>query len=208
MNCIFGNQKGGVGKSTLTVSAANYLSVDKEWPTTVIDMDYQQSISQKFDKAKVLENGEPYEVLPSNLETFPMLQTNVLSKNKHHAVLIDLPGKLDDDGLIAVFESADMMICPFSYDEFTYESTVLFTVVFKRINPRARIFFIPNRIKANVKFEIMNEVNEQLSKFGTITNTIPDRIDFQRISTFQTPASLATLVAPVFETIFESLWKT
>lgn len=208
MNFIFGNQKGGVGKSTLTVSAANYLRNVRDWPTTVIDMDYQQSISQKFDKAKVLENEEPYEVLSSNLETFPLLQTNVLSKNRHHAVLIDLPGKLDDDGLIAVFASAEIMICPFSYDEFTYESTILFTVVFRRINPGAKIFFVPNRIKANVKFEIMNEVNEQLSKFGIVTMTVPDRIDFQRISTFHTPATLSALVTPVFESIFECLWKT
>jgi chromosome partitioning protein len=207
MNYLFGNQKGGVGKSTLTVLSANYLTIAKDRDATIIDMDYQQSIAQKYDKAKILENAEPYEVLPSTLDTYPVLH-NVLSKNKKHAVLIDLPGKLDDDGLIPVFQSADVMICPFSYDEFTYESTVLFTVVFKRINPKAPIFFIPNRIKANVKFEIMTEVNEQLAKFGQITPPIPDRIDFQRINTFQTPLTLYPLIAPVFELIFESLWKT
>jgi len=207
MNYLFGNQKGGVGKSTLTVLSANYLTLAKDREATIIDMDYQQSIAQKYDKAKILENAEPYEVLPSTLDTYPILH-NVLSKNKSHAVLIDLPGKLDDDGLIPVFQSADVMICPFSYDEFTYESTVLFTVVFKRINPKARIFFIPNRIKANVKFEIMAEVNEQLAKFGQITAPIPDRIDFQRINTFMTPLTLYPLIAPVFELVFESLWKT
>lgn len=207
MNYLFGNQKGGVGKSTLTVLSANYLTIAKDREATIIDMDYQQSIAQKYDKAKILENAEPYEVLPSTLDTYPVLH-NVLSKNKKHAVLIDLPGKLDDDGLIPVFQSADVMICPFSYDEFTYESTVLFTVVFKRINPKAPIYFIPNRIKANVKFEIMTEVNEQLAKFGQITLPIPDRIDFQRINTFQTPLSLYPLIAPVFELIFETLWKT
>lgn len=208
MNFIFGNQKGGVGKSTLAVSAANYLANDRNWPTTIIDMDYQQSISQKFDKAKVLENQEPYQVLASNLESFPLLQERVLSKTQQDAVLIDLPGKLDDDGLIAVFESAGVMVCPFSYDEFTYESTILFTVVFRRINPEAKIFFVPNRIKANVKFEIMSEVNEQLLKFGAVTSNVPDRIDFQRISTFQTPPTLTSIVKPVFESIFECLWKT
>jgi cellulose biosynthesis protein BcsQ len=52
MICLFGNQKGGVGKSTLTVLSGNYLSLAKDWPVTIIDMDYQQSISQKFEKAK------------------------------------------------------------------------------------------------------------------------------------------------------------
>jgi chromosome partitioning protein len=123
-------------------------------------------------------------------------------------VLIDLPGKLDDDGLIAVFKSADLVICPFAYDEFTFESTVLFTVVLKKVNPKVDVVFIPNRIKANVKFEIMSEVNEQLSKFGQITSAIPDRIDFQRITTYQTPLSLYPVITPVFEDIFAGrLWK-
>ncbi|QHS55887.1 ParA family protein [Mucilaginibacter sp. 14171R-50] len=207
MICLFGNQKGGVGKSTLTVLSGNYLSLAKDWPVTIIDMDYQQSISQKFEKAKVLENEEPYDVLPANLESFPPL-IPVLTKNKKDAILIDLPGKLDDDGLIPVFKSADLVVCPFAYDEFTFESTVLFTVVLKKVNPNVEVVFVPNRIKANVKFEIMSEVNEQLSKFGKITMTIPDRIDFQRITTFQTPLSLYGIITPVFEEIFaDRLWK-
>ncbi|WEA00744.1 ParA family protein [Mucilaginibacter sp. SJ] len=207
MICLFGNQKGGVGKSTLTVLSGNYLSLAKDWPVTIIDMDYQQSISQKFEKAKVLENEEPYDVMAATLETFPLL-SNVLTKSKKDAILIDLPGKLDDDGLIPVFKCADLVICPFSYDEFTFESTVLFAVVLKKVNPKVEVVFIPNRIKANVKFEIMSEVNEQLSKFGKITAAIPDRIDFQRITTFQTPLSLYGVITPVFEEIFaDRLWK-
>jgi chromosome partitioning protein len=206
MICLFGNQKGGVGKSTLTVLSGNYLSLAKRWPVIIIDMDYQQSISQKYEKAKILENEEPYEVLPANLETFPLLHN--LVNDKKDAVLIDLPGKLDDDGLIPVFQSADLLICPFSYDEFTFESTVLFTVVLKKVNPKVDVIFVPNRIKANVKFEIMHEVNEQLSRLGKITTAIPDRIDFQRIATFQTPPSLHPVITPVLEEIFaDRLWK-
>jgi chromosome partitioning protein len=59
MVIIIGNQKGGAGKSTLTLLLANYLTLDKRCKVTVLDMDYQQSISQKFEKAKILENTEP-----------------------------------------------------------------------------------------------------------------------------------------------------
>ena len=207
MICLFGNQKGGVGKSTLTVLSGNYLTLAKGWPVTVIDMDYQQSIWQKYEKAKILENAEPYEVLPANLESYPALR-DVLTRNKKDVILIDLPGKLDDDGLIPVFQSADMVICPFAYDEFTYESTVLFTVVLKKINPAIEVVFVPNRIKANVKFETLTEVNEQLVKFGTITPVISDRIDFQRITTYYTPLALYPVIGPVFEQIFaKRLWN-
>ena len=207
MITIIGNQKGGVGKSTLAVLAANYITIARESKATIIDMDYQQSISQKFEKAKILENKEPYEVFPATLESFPIV-SKVLSQNAEHTILIDLPGKLDDDGLLPVFESADLVICPFAYDEFTYQSTVLFTVVLKKVNPRVEVVFIPNRIKANARFEIMKEVDAQLQKLGSITAQIPDRVDFQRITTFHTPISLIPVIYPVFEQIFaERLWK-
>src|SRR4051812_4771934 len=104
MIIIVGNQKGGAGKSTLTLLLANFLTMGKQCPVTVIDMDYQQSISQKFDKAKILENAEPYQVIPASLESYPVLR-EILLKNREDIALIDLPGKLDDDGLIPVFNS-------------------------------------------------------------------------------------------------------
>jgi chromosome partitioning protein len=201
MTILIGNQKGGAGKSTLALSFANFLTQAKNCTVTVIDMDYQQSVAQKFEKAKVLENAEPYQVVPASLESYPILR-NLLGKNERDIVLIDLPGKLDDDGLLPVFLSADLVVCPFAYDEFTFESTVLFTVVLRKINPKIAIVFVPNRIKSNARYEIMTEVNEQLSKFGNITAMLPDRVDFQRITSFYTPVSLYPVIIPVFEQIY------
>lgn len=201
MIIIIGNQKGGAGKSTFTLLLANYLTLIKSCPVIVVDMDYQQSISQKFDQAKILENDEPYDVVSASLESYPALK-HIVTKEKDGIVLIDLPGKLDDDGLIPVFNSADLVICPFAYDQFSFESTILFTVVLKKINPGIKIEFVPNRVKANAKFEIMQEVNEQLSRFGGITSVLPDRVDFQRVTTFSTPPSLDAVTIPVFEKIY------
>ena len=204
MIIIIGNQKGGAGKSTLTLLLANFLTLSKQCRVTVIDMDYQQSIAQKYEKAKMLENEEPYEVIAASLEHYPAMR-NVLGKNKEDFILIDLPGKLDDDGLIPVFSSADLVICPFAYDEFSFESTILFSVVLNKINNHAQIVYIPNRIKANVRYDTLNEVNEQLSRFGKVTVAIPDRIDFQRANTLQTPLSLYPVVTPVFEQVYENI---
>ncbi|MBT2560117.1 ParA family protein [Pedobacter sp. ISL-68] len=202
MVIIIGNQKGGAGKSTLTLMLANYLTQAKKCAVTVIDMDYQQSIAQKFEKAKLLENAEPYEVIAANLENYPdMLE--ILKASGDQVVLIDLPGKLDDDGLIPVFKSADLVICPFAYDEFSFDSTILFSVVLRKINPDVTISYIPNRIKANVKYDTQVEVDEQLSKFGNISSAIPDRIDFQRTNTVQTPLSVLPVIIRVFDKIYK-----
>lgn len=202
MVIIIGNQKGGAGKSTLTLLLANYLTESRQKPVTVIDMDYQQSLVQKFDRAKVLENAEPYGVHAMALDQFPKRKKE-LKDNAEVLFLIDLPGKLDDDGLIEVFKAADLVICPFSYDEFTFESTVFFSLVLKRIKPALTIVYVPNRVKANVKYEIMADVNEQLALLGEVTDGIPDRIDFQRATTYQTPETVAALLLPVFDHIYK-----
>ena len=201
MIILIGNQKGGAGKSTFTMLLANYLAISRRCKVTVIDMDYQQSISQKYQRAKLLENAEPYEVIAAGLEDYAGL-LKVINDNPEDLVLIDLPGKLDDDGLIPVFQSADLVFCPFSYDEFSFESTVLFSVVLNKINPEVQVTFIPNRIKANVRYETQQEVDQQLSNFGMVTMAIPDRIDFQRVNTFRTPESLIPVLQPVLDQLF------
>ena len=198
MIIIIGNQKGGAGKSTLTLLMANYLTTVKEMPVSVIDMDYQQSIYQKYEKAKVLENEEPYEVVPAGLELFPKLLP-LLQKNKDSILLIDLPGKLDDDNLIPVITSADLILCPFSYDELTFTSTVFFALLVKKINPKTQIIFIPNRIKANVRYDQKDQMEIQLKNFGQISDPIMERVDFQRVNTQQTPLSVFTLIVNLFD---------
>lgn len=201
MNILIGNQKGGCGKSTVALLLANYLTMVRHQIVTLIDMDYQQSIAQKFEKAKVLENKPPYDVVPAQLAHYPALQ-GIILKSPTEVVLIDLPGKLDDDGLLPVFGSADLLICPFSYDEFSFDSTVLFAIVLRKINPDIPIIFIPNRVKANVRYETMQEVNKQLSKLGTMATVIPDRIDFQRVTTFMTPLPVIPIIIPVFDQVY------
>lgn len=204
MIIIIGNQKGGCGKSTLTLLLANYLTQVQKIKVHVIDMDYQQSIAQKYESAKVLENKAPYEVIAASLEHYPVIK-ELLRDTAGEVVLIDLPGKLDDDGLIPIFQSADLVICPFAYDEFSFNSTVLFSVVLKKINEPISIIYVPNRVKANVRYETQQEVNAQLGKIGMLTAPLPDRIDFQRTNTFMTPLTVVPVIIPVFEQVYEKI---
>ncbi|MBS1527593.1 MAG: ParA family protein [Bacteroidetes bacterium] len=206
MVIIIGNQKGGAGKSTLTLLLANFLTQVKEIKVTVVDMDYQQSLAQKYEKSKVLENIAPYEVIAAELEHFPVINKLMAEKPKE-VLLIDLPGKLDDDGLIPIFKAADLVICPFAYDEFSYESTILFSVVLRQINKSSVIYYVPNRVKANVRYETQQDVNTQLLKIGKLAPPIPDRIDFQRTNTFMTPLAVVPIILSVFEPVYEEIKK-
>ncbi len=201
MVILIGNQKGGAGKSTLTLLFANYLTQVKKRKVTVLDMDYQQSISSKAEKAKILENEPLYDVVPAELKIFPSLHSS-LTNRAGEIIIIDLPGKMDDDGLLPVFAAADVVICPFAYDEFTVDSTILFAMVLRKINDRAPFIFIPNRIKNTVKYETRSEIEKVIQRFGVIAPALADRVDFQRISTFQTPLILMPVVLPVLDHIY------
>lgn len=202
MIILIGNQKGGAGKSTLTLLLANYLTTVREHRVTILDMDYQQSLATKAEKAKILENKPLYDIMPMDLKQFPeMIQ--IIKKNPNEIAILDMPGKMDDDGLIPAIAAADFMLCPFAYDEFTVDSTVLFAMVVRRINNRAPLVFIPNRIKQTVKYETQAEVEKVIRGFGPITPSLPDRIDFQRITTFQTPLILYPVVLPALHLLYE-----
>lgn len=200
MVILIGNQKGGAGKSTLTLLLANYLTDAHKRKVTVLDMDYQQSVAAKYEKAMGLDNDPPYEVIPADLTHFPML-LEVLTRNPDETVLIDLPGKMDDDGLIPVILSGDLILCPFNYDEFSVDSTLLFAMVAGKINNRAPVVFVPNRIKGNVRYDTRKEVDRALGRFGTVSQPIADRIGFQRVDTLHTPAIVLSAVLPVLDLI-------
>ncbi|MGJ1311729.1 ParA family protein [Sphingobacterium lactis] len=206
MVILIGNQKGGAGKSTLTLLLANYLTAAHKRKVTVLDMDYQQSVAAKYEKARVLDNDPPYEVIPVDLTHFPMM-LEVLTRNPGETVLIDLPGKMDDDGLIPVILSGDVILCPFNYDEFSVDSTLLFAMVAGKINNRAPIVFVPNRIKATVRYDTRKEVDKVLAKFGWVTPGIADRIDFQRVDTLHTPAIVLPAILPLLDLIYATHFK-
>src|ERR1700744_559016 len=202
MIILIGNQKGGAGKSTLTLLLANYLTTVHQHAVTILDMDYQQSLGAKAEKAKILENDTLAVVVPPDLKQLPDLLP-VLNKKKNDIAILDMPGKMDDDGLIPAIAAADFILCPFAYDEFTVDSTILFAMVVRRINNRAPLIFIPNRIKQTVKYETQAEVEKVVRQFGPIVPGLPDRIDFQRISTFQTPLILYPVILPTLKFIYE-----
>ena len=62
MILTFATQKGGVGKTTLAIAFANYLSLVKNKQVKVFDFDFQRSFFQKWEEDKALSLPELYEV--------------------------------------------------------------------------------------------------------------------------------------------------
>lgn len=94
---MFGNQKGGVGKSQCSIMAATALSQPPfNLKTAIIDIDDQKSIvfARDFDRRSYPEDAvAPFTVLDSSIKD---LQKNIAALDKEYQIIIiDAAGRLD-----------------------------------------------------------------------------------------------------------------
>jgi len=204
MVIIFGNQKGGAGKTTLATLFANYVSLVKNRKVLVIDMDAQRTIYARYTEDKNLENPELYEVVELDIDKYPAIAEG-LKQDEEQVVIIDLPGRLDDDSLVPILQSAKNFVVPFHYDRNTFHSTITFCSVAKLLNPDAKMLFVPNRVKSTVRYEIQEQVNGELERFGKITSKIPDTVSIQRVTTRDIPSKVLEHIEKSFEEIIAEI---
>ncbi|MBS9767643.1 MAG: ParA family protein [Flavobacteriaceae bacterium] len=194
------NQKGGVGKTTLAILLSNYL-FDKGKDFIAVDFDFQESFYSKWqEESSLLEEEPPYEVLQEPLQKSNKI-LNLANENKDVIFLLDLPGKLDDDCLIPILKSVDLILIPFNYDKLIFKSTLFFCQVVQAINPNIKTLFIPNRVKGTVKYNTKEQVSKALKNFGEITPQITDRISIGRISVYGNSKEISSICEDTFNFI-------
>jgi chromosome partitioning protein len=116
-------------------------------------------------------------------------------------VIFDLPGKIDDNNLVTVYQNADLVICPFSYDKLTFESTLVFTQVIRHINVDVPIVFLPNRLKMSVNYTIREKVDNVLSDYGVIAPAVTDRVALQRLNCLTFSEAAASVLTKTYDFI-------
>jgi chromosome partitioning protein len=202
MKIIFGNQKGGVGKTSLAILFANYL-VEKGKKVIVIEMDVQKSVTttrrQEIEDGVTLTN--PYEIVYTALNEYQKFAEAL--KNTNVNLVIDLPGKLDDPHLVPILKDADVIVSPFDYDLRSFISTGTFASVVKELDENKLILFIPNRIRVSINYELKDRVDGKLSEMGFITEPIPERVALKRLSTFGNTEEQKGIVGKIFDLIIE-----
>lgn len=218
----FANQKGGVGKTSLCVTFANYL-VMKGVRVVVIDCDFQHSIL-KCRKADLKHYGEeliPYEVWshePNSSEAMIILIEKLHNDPGIDVVLMDSPGSLKADGLVPMFVNSDIIAVPFHYDLVTVPSTASFLMFLDRLRKavgsrmKARLFIIPNlhdnRVGKRTELLLWDNTRDTFSNYGYVTSKIPRRADLQRFSTIAGLDLAQAAVTPVFDKIYDSIFDT
>lgn len=216
------NQKGGVGKTTLCVTFANYL-LTKGVNVVVVDCDFQHSIlkCRRSDIRKYGEQAMPYDVVER--EATDRQEMIELIEKLHNdpsieVAVIDSPGSLKAGGLVPLFVNSDIIVIPFHYDLVTVPSTASFLMFLDRLrhavgdDMKARLFIIPNlndgRVGKRSELVIWDNTRETFSNYGYVTPKLPKRADMQRFSTVAALDMQLTIVEPVFDKIYSAIFDT
>jgi len=203
MKIIIGNQKGGVGKSTIATLLANYLVLEKKATVILFDMDYQETVFNRWERDKGIYSNEPlYEVMKMDIEEYPKYSKGLDEIKGEAHLIMDLPGRLDDENMLPIIKEADLIICPIAYEQTVFESTLFFSKVAQHVNPEVKIVYLPMRIKGSVKYETESQVREVLSTFGTIAPKIPERVALERIDSVSISTEARALIQEPFEYIY------
>ena len=203
MKILIANQKGGVGKSTIATLLANYLVLEKKASVIVFDMDFQDTVFARWERDKGLYSNEPlYEVMKLDIEEYPKYAKGLEEIKDQAHLIMDLPGRLDDENILPIIKEADLIICPIAYEQSVFESTMFFSQVAQHVNPEVKIVFLPTRIKGSVKYETEDKVREALSAYGPIAPKIPERVALERIDSVSISSEAKALVQEAFEYIY------
>lgn len=195
MVITFANQKGGVGKSTLAMLFANWLSEQND-KVLVLDLDRQGTIHHQRERDKSMFSNQEYryEVIQYDIDT-PVKQisttlTQLKSDNKDVFIIIDAPGNLSEDGLVPFLTLVDSVICPFQYERKSLDSTGTFIVVLQKLNELNKTspkqIFLPNRVRINVGTKEEKETFQQIEnifrQYGEVSPYVKDLQCLSRVN--------------------------
>lgn len=203
----FSTQKGGAGKTTLTVLVASYLHYVKGFNVAIVDCDYpQHSIAEMRERDfKMVEQDEYYKGMAyeqftrmEGKKAYPVIESStekalsdadtLCEQGEYDFVFFDLPGTMNNRDLVLALASMDYIIAPIAADRVVMESTLNYMIVVRdnivntgKSNIKA-IRLLWNLVDGREKSELYEVYEGVIKELGfTALNTfIPDSKRFRR----------------------------
>ncbi|MFN8771008.1 MAG: ParA family partition ATPase [Neisseriaceae bacterium] len=170
------NQKGGVGKSTITINLARAIQRD-DASVAVIDCDPQGTTTDWAALNK--KHGEFFPVHHYHIKDLPHRLSEF---NQYDVVLIDGAPRLEELS-VAIIKVSDVILMPVTPSPNDVWASLSFVDLVKermKVKPDLRAAFIVNRQKPNTN--AINEVRNALSniEIPVLDNGINDRIAYAK----------------------------
>ena len=206
LNVAFSTQKGGAGKTTLTVLVASYLHYVKGYNVAVIDCDFpQHSIAdmRKRDLQMTMEDDhyklmayeqfsslgkKAYVIVESSPENAMEDAKAVIEEMNPDFVFFDLPGTINNPEVVKTLSFMDYIIAPISADQLVLESTLQYVVTLNDalITPgKAKIkglYLLWNLVDGREKTELYEVYEDVIDKLGfpLFKTFLPDSKRFRK----------------------------
>lgn len=197
----FATQKGGMGKTTLSVLVASWLHYKRGIKVALLDVDgsqlsvYNQRLSEHehFDEETAIrfdaQAVEPYQILSGSPGDVPMLLRQL--PNDTQLVLIDMPGSIDVDGYETAIGQLDYLIVPMETSRYAVTTGFSYLNAIRQIDllPAERCRIVWNKYKPSRDGEIADQLEERFAQYGfeCLKSRIPQR------DSYQDSANLSTL---------------
>ena len=221
----FSTQKGGAGKTTLTVLAASYLYYVRGLKVLVVDCDYPQySIEDMRERDKELiecspvfkkmfyDNTRltklaPYPVLSAPPEEAMQKAREVIDDCEEDIdiVFFDLPGTINNPGVVSILNCMDMVIVPVAADKVILESSLAFALKIQEWRTMGKtqvkeMFMLWNLVDARERTDLYDQYEAIFEDYGlkTMRTKIPDTKKYRRegSKTLNRAVFRSTLVPP------------
>ncbi|MBB4807268.1 chromosome partitioning protein [Chryseobacterium defluvii] len=170
MIITFANQKGGVGKTTIAIAFANYLSLFTDKKVSVIDFDFQRSFYRRWSEDKEIKGDYLYEVEKISEDNIHLTQNEkVLQqlKTSEEVFLFDTAGNIQNN-YTQVLQYSDVIIIPFGYSNVTMMSTVLFLNLLRLIKVNAKLYFIRSNMRKDDNYELKPVMDAEFETIGKV----------------------------------------
>ena len=152
------NQKGGVGKSALTVVLASYLHYEKDLNVAIIDCDSpQHSLVRMRERDKKAISASPYHqqlvekqweriqkraypIIGSTAEKAREAADKLAEKENLDIVFVDLPGTVQSTGVFRTIVNMDYVLTPSIPDLIVMQSTLSLPPLYWTMQRARRMF--------------------------------------------------------------------
>jgi MinD-like ATPase involved in chromosome partitioning or flagellar assembly len=214
----FATQKGGAGKSTFTILAASIAHYTMERNVAVIDCDYPQlSIAnmrkrelenipknaalRKLAMTTFSEHGkDSYTVKSATTADAIEVAEKLASEQSLDYVFFDLPGTVNQSGILHVIQQMDYIFTPISADRRVIESSLSFLLILRQLSREIKPYVFWNMVDGREKTNLYDAYNQLLKEYHipVLETTIPYLLRFRKeaIDYSQDGVFCSTLLAP------------
>lgn len=202
----FGNQKGGVGKTTLAELLASLLHYEMGYKVFVVDCDdgqhsfatlrerdLREISSREQLQSQLAEYYETrgvvaYDVFASSVEDAVRLANEKSEGGDIDVVIFDLPGRADSTSMFEFVINMDYLIVPVDMDRQSLATSLTFARMMQRTASRIEgahlkgIYILWNRVKSAATQDVIYEYNDKFREqleLNVFNSLISDMVRFR-----------------------------